>query len=61
MSANPLEMLFIYPDPSFASVFDDLLVPEVPNPVYWYQPLGAIAGGCMGFICLNIPGMLIGI
>lgn len=44
----------------FAQVFDDLLVPEVPNPVFWYQPLGAAGGAMLGFIVFNIPGALIG-
>ena len=44
----------------FATVFDELLVPEVPNPVYFYQPLGMAAGTMMGFIILNIPGAAIG-
>ena len=24
----------------FTSIFDDLLIPEVPNPVYYWQPIG---------------------
>lgn len=44
----------------FTSIFDDLLIPEVPNPVYFYQLLGAIAGIILGFIILNIPGAIFG-
>ncbi|KAI8909811.1 DnaJ domain-containing protein [Gorgonomyces haynaldii] len=44
----------------FGQVLEDLLVPEVPNPVYWYQPLGTAAGAMLGFIVLNLPGALIG-
>jgi curved DNA-binding protein CbpA len=44
----------------FTSVFDDLLIPEVPNPVYYYQLIGAIAGIILGFIILNIPGAIFG-
>jgi curved DNA-binding protein CbpA len=52
VQVNPIQV--------FAQVFDDLLVPEVPNPVYFYQPLGTAAGAMLGFIFLNIPGALIG-
>ena len=44
----------------FTSVFDDLLIPEVENPIWFYQPLGALAGIFLGFILLNIPGAVIG-
>jgi curved DNA-binding protein CbpA len=32
----------------FTSVFDDLLIPEVQNPVWFWQPIGAFAGICLG-------------
>jgi hypothetical protein len=44
----------------FAEIFNDLMIPEVPNPSYWYQPLGMTAGAMIGFICLNVPGAFIG-
>ncbi|KAJ1565767.1 hypothetical protein HK405_011647 [Cladochytrium tenue] len=44
----------------FGSVFDELLVPEVPNPVWFWQPIGATAGVALGFIILNIPGAIFG-
>jgi len=44
----------------FTSVFDDLLIPQVPNPVYFFQLIGAIAGLILGFIILNIPGAIFG-
>ena len=44
----------------FAEIFDDLLVPEVPNPTYFWQPLGSVSGAVMGFIVFNIPGAVIG-
>ncbi|KAJ3415750.1 hypothetical protein HDV05_004214 [Chytridiales sp. JEL 0842] len=49
-------------DPSsiFGSVFDDLLIPEVPNPIWFWQPIGGAAGTVLGFICLNIPGAVVG-
>jgi DnaJ-class molecular chaperone len=33
----------------FTSVFDDLLIPEVQNPVWFWQPLGALAGIMIGY------------
>ncbi|KAJ3152437.1 hypothetical protein HDU86_005618 [Geranomyces michiganensis] len=49
-------------DPSsvFGSVFDELLTPEVPNPVWFWEPVGAVAGFALGFIVLNIPGAMFG-
>ncbi|KAJ3216705.1 hypothetical protein HDU67_009137 [Dinochytrium kinnereticum] len=49
-------------DPSkvFGSVFDELLVPEVPNPVWFWQPIGGAAGTVLGFIVFNIPGAVFG-
>ncbi len=32
----------------------------MPNPAYWYQPIGAVAGACLGMIVLNIPGAVAG-
>lgn len=51
-TVNPIEI--------FADMFNDLMVPEVPNPSYFWQPVGTIAGVCLGFIVLNIPGAVIG-
>lgn len=51
-SVNPITI--------FAELFNDLMIPEVPNPSYWYQPLGTAAGSMLGFIFLNIPGAVIG-
>jgi hypothetical protein len=51
-SVNPIQI--------FAELINDLMVPEVPNPSYWYQPIGTVAGSCLGFIMLNIPGAVIG-
>ncbi|KAJ3116873.1 hypothetical protein HDU96_008536 [Phlyctochytrium bullatum] len=49
-------------DPSqvFGSVFDELLIPEVPNPVWFWQPIGGAAGTVLGFIVFNIPGAVFG-
>ncbi|KAI8911259.1 hypothetical protein PhCBS80983_g01277 [Powellomyces hirtus] len=49
-------------DPSsmFGSVFDELLTPEVPNPIWFWEPIGGAAGFVMGFIVFNIPGALFG-
>lgn len=44
----------------FSTVFDDLMIPEVPNPVWFWQPIGAAAGVCLGFIVFNIPGSIAG-
>ncbi|KAI8818073.1 DnaJ domain-containing protein [Fimicolochytrium jonesii] len=44
----------------FGNVFDDLLVPEVPNPVWFWEPVGGVAGFVVGFIVFNIPGALFG-
>lgn len=48
------------PTAIFTSVFDDLLIPEVANPVYFWQPIGALAGIILGFIIFNIPGAVFG-
>jgi hypothetical protein len=32
----------------------------VPNPSYFYQPIGLTAGIFLGFIILNVPGAVIG-
>ncbi|KAJ3175073.1 hypothetical protein HDU87_006470 [Geranomyces variabilis] len=48
------------PNSVFGSVFDELLVPEVPNPVWFWEPVGAAAGFVMGFIVFNIPGAMFG-
>ncbi|TPX69114.1 hypothetical protein SpCBS45565_g02692 [Spizellomyces sp. 'palustris'] len=44
----------------FGNVFDELLVPEVPNPIWFWEPVGGIAGFMMGFIVFNIPGAIFG-
>ncbi|KAJ3051091.1 hypothetical protein HK097_007935 [Rhizophlyctis rosea] len=48
------------PNYIFGNVFDDLLTPEVPNPIWWWQPIGSAAGFVLGFIIFNIPGALFG-
>ncbi|RKO92189.1 DnaJ domain-containing protein [Blyttiomyces helicus] len=48
------------PTSVFGNVFDDLLIPEVPNPIWFWQPIGAVAGFAMGFIIFNIPGGIFG-
>ncbi|RIA97492.1 DnaJ domain-containing protein [Glomus cerebriforme] len=48
------------PDQVFGNVFEDLLRPEVENPSWFYAPLGAIAGAGLGFICANVPGLIMG-
>ncbi|KAH6602414.1 hypothetical protein BASA61_001126 [Batrachochytrium salamandrivorans] len=50
----------IDPFATFGNVFDELLVPEVPNPMCFWQPVGSVAGGLLGFIVLNIPGAVVG-
>ena len=44
----------------FGTIFDDLLIPEVPNPVYFWEPIGTAAGIALGFIVFNIPGSIAG-
>ncbi|KAJ3043769.1 hypothetical protein HDV00_004175 [Rhizophlyctis rosea] len=44
----------------FGTVFDELLVPEVPNPIWFWQPIGGAAGFVLGFIIFNVPGALFG-
>ncbi|KAJ3308079.1 hypothetical protein HDV04_001831 [Boothiomyces sp. JEL0838] len=51
-SVNPIQI--------FSEMFNDLMVPEVPNPSYFWQPIGSIAGVMLGFIVLNVPGAVIG-
>ncbi|KAI8844265.1 DnaJ domain-containing protein [Chytridium lagenaria] len=48
------------PQQMFGNVFDELLVPEVPNPVWFWQPIGGAAGTVLGFIVFNIPGAVFG-
>ena len=36
------------------------MVPEVPNPSYFWEPVGKVAGVMLGFIVLNVPGSVIG-
>ncbi|KAI8901067.1 DnaJ domain-containing protein [Globomyces pollinis-pini] len=50
----------INPIDIFAEMFNDLMVPEVPNPSYFWQPIGSVAGVMLGFIVLNIPGAIAG-
>jgi hypothetical protein len=33
---------------------------EVENPSWFYAPIGAVTGACLGFICGNVPGLIIG-
>ena len=44
----------------FGDMFNDLMIPEVPNPSYFWQPVGTVAGVMLGFICLNVPGAVMG-
>ncbi|KAJ3133843.1 hypothetical protein HDU90_005451 [Geranomyces variabilis] len=44
----------------FGGVFEELLTPEVPNPIWFWEPVGAAAGFVMGFIVFNIPGAMFG-
>ncbi|KAJ3091158.1 hypothetical protein HK102_001514 [Quaeritorhiza haematococci] len=48
------------PHSIFGGVFDELLQPQVPNPSYFYQPLGGAGGAMLGFIIMNIPGAIAG-
>src|SRR6185369_8135577 len=48
------------PDQVFGDVFEDLLRSEVDNPSWFYAPIGAITGACLGFICGNVPGLVMG-
>ncbi|KAJ3283395.1 hypothetical protein HDU76_008477 [Blyttiomyces sp. JEL0837] len=48
------------PQTMFGNVFDELLIPEVPNPVWFWQPIGGVAGTMLGFIIFNIPGAFVG-
>ncbi|KAI9002392.1 DnaJ domain-containing protein [Gaertneriomyces semiglobifer] len=50
----------IDPTSVFGSVFDELLIPEVPNPMWFWEPIGGVAGFTLGFIVFNIPGALFG-
>ncbi|CAG8601852.1 16800_t:CDS:2 [Dentiscutata heterogama] len=44
----------------FGDVFEELLRPEVDNPQWFYAPIGAVTGGALGFICANVPGLVLG-
>ncbi|CAG8445388.1 5680_t:CDS:2 [Dentiscutata erythropus] len=44
----------------FGDVFEELLRPEVDNPHWFYAPIGAVTGGALGFICANVPGLVLG-
>ncbi|KAJ3096726.1 hypothetical protein HDU97_005617 [Phlyctochytrium planicorne] len=48
------------PAQMFGNIFDELLIPEVPNPVWFWQPIGGAAGSVLGFIVFNIPGAVFG-
>ncbi len=48
------------PNQIFGNVFEDLLRPEVENPKWFYAPIGAISGACLGFIFGNFPGLALG-
>ncbi len=47
------EQLFKFDEPVnpinvFAEMFNDLMVPEVPNPSYFWQPIGTMSGVMLG-------------
>ncbi|CAG8446928.1 2226_t:CDS:10 [Ambispora leptoticha] len=48
------------PDYLFGNVFEEMLRPEVENPAWFYTPLGAASGALLGFICGNVPGLMLG-
>ncbi|CAG8733032.1 10951_t:CDS:2, partial [Acaulospora morrowiae] len=48
------------PNQLFGNVFEEMLRPEVENPHWFYAPVGAIAGGALGFIFGNVPGLMLG-
>ncbi|KAJ3300168.1 hypothetical protein HK104_003778 [Borealophlyctis nickersoniae] len=48
------------PGSVFGNVFDEMLQPEVPNPIWFWQPIGGAAGFILGFIIFNIPGAIFG-
>ncbi|KAJ3192909.1 hypothetical protein HK101_005777 [Irineochytrium annulatum] len=54
------ELASVNPSQVFGGVLDELLIPEVPNPAYFWEPIGAIAGIMLGFIVFNIPGAVAG-
>ncbi|KAH8835143.1 DnaJ-domain-containing protein [Flagelloscypha sp. PMI_526] len=45
---------------TFTDVFEDLLRPEVESRLPLWAWLGAGAGGALGFIVANLPGMMVG-
>ncbi|KAJ3349181.1 hypothetical protein HDU91_006416 [Kappamyces sp. JEL0680] len=52
-TAYDSEMAFKFDEPVnpitvFGEMFNDLMVPEVPNPSYFWQPIGTISGIMMG-------------
>jgi hypothetical protein len=59
-ATSALASVLVDPFKIFASVFDDLLIPEVPNPTVFYERIGCVSGIVLGFILLNIPGAIIG-
>ncbi|KAJ7161323.1 DnaJ domain-containing protein [Mycena crocata] len=44
----------------FADVFEELLRPEVERHAPWWAWLGGLAGGAIGFIVANFPGLMLG-
>ncbi|CAG8575276.1 4875_t:CDS:2 [Funneliformis mosseae] len=48
------------PNQIFGNVFEDLLRPEVENHGWFYTPIGAVSGACLGFIFGNFPGLVVG-
>ncbi|CAG8541290.1 10270_t:CDS:2 [Ambispora gerdemannii] len=48
------------PENLFGNVFEEMLRPEVENPAWFYTPLGAASGALLGFICGNVPGLMLG-
>jgi len=47
-------------DNIFGSVFNELLKPEMEKHSHYYTPVGSVAGGVLGFIVMNIPGLIAG-
>jgi hypothetical protein len=46
------------PEETFASVFEELLRPEVESRLPWWQTLGSVSGATLGFIVGNVPGAI---
>ncbi|KAJ1564926.1 hypothetical protein HK096_005487 [Nowakowskiella sp. JEL0078] len=50
----------LQPNEVFVDAFDELIIPEVPNPKAFWQIIGSVAGFILGLIILNVPGAIIG-